>query len=306
MEDNKIRSSEQLLKQAELLVKTVGIPSQPSLVQEIFYLIDMPDISLKKIAGLIAKDVGLTAKLLKTANSPYFGAASKIESVGHALSFIGLENFYELIFTEALKEAMQSYLQDNNHFSIFWKHSMEIAAVGKMLTEKFSLGIGDELTSHYVYLAGLFHDCAIPLLMKKFDNYISLMGMPISNNMLITNDESIHFYTTHSLAGYLVAKSWKLPDAVCNAIRFHHDKRLIDSEDWVSGRLIDIIFVAEHIWQDSRTDIAETELGNMSDSKWYDELYVKVFGQVLQDLSIEENDLEDFALEVYDVLKRGV
>ena len=75
---------------------------------------------------------------------------------------------------------------------------MNVAGMSKLLVEKFKLGVGGSLTEQHAYMAGLFHDCAISLLMKKFNNYSDIVGLPIQNNPLITNDEGIYFYTNHT------------------------------------------------------------------------------------------------------------
>lgn len=63
---------------------------------------------------------------------------------------------------------------------------MNVAGMSKLLVEKFKLGVGGSLTEQHAYMAWLFHDCAIPLLMKKFNNYSDIVGLPIQNNPLIT------------------------------------------------------------------------------------------------------------------------
>ncbi|MCK5077045.1 MAG: HDOD domain-containing protein, partial [Calditrichia bacterium] len=209
-----INSQEMQLKEAQKVVDSVGIPSQPKIVLDIFDLMDKSDSNFKDIAELISKDVSLSAKIIKIANSPFFSPSTPIESIKHALSFLGLENFYQLILSSALQKAMNDHTSQTSNIGIFWSHSMDIAGICKLIVEKFQLEVGDTLTSHYAYLSGLFHDCAIPLLMKRFENYNKVVGLPIQNNPLITNDEGIYFYTNHSVAGYLVAKSWRLPKQV--------------------------------------------------------------------------------------------
>jgi len=295
-----VPDQEQLLIQAQKVVNSVGIPSQPKIVLDIFDLIDRPDTNFRDISALISKDVSLSAKIIKVANSPFFAPASSIESINQALSFLGLENFYQLILSSALEKAMSDHSPEFSDIHIFWNHSMNVAGISKMLVEKFQLGIGDALTEQHAYMAGLFHDCAIPLLMKKYENYSKDIGLPIQNNPLITNDEIIYFYTNHSLAGYLVAKSWKLPKNVCSAIRYHHDERLIDRDDWVSRRLVSILFLAEHLWQD--TKMSELPAGGMELDKTVldDLLYEKILESVLDELSIKPQELDDIKAEIFE------
>jgi HD-like signal output (HDOD) protein len=290
-----------LLEQAQKLVNSVGIPSQPKIVLEIFELIDQPNCSFKNIGELVSKDVGLAAKTIKIANSAFFAPPKPIESVVQAISMLGLDNFYQLILSSALQEAMAENAPEIEGIKNFWSHSVEVAGICKMLVENFNLQMGEKFTEHHAYMAGLFHDCAIPLLMKKFPNYKNVIGLPIQNNPLITNDENIYFHTNHSLAGYLVSRSWKLPKMVCNAIRYHHDMRLIDKNDWVSRRLAAVLFLAEHIWQDTKMT-ATTENDLDPDQASFDEfLYDYVLKDVMEEISLKPQEFEDFKTEVFEL-----
>ena len=100
-------------------MESVGIPSQHKIVLEIFDLIDKPDSNFNSISELISKDVSLSAKILKIANSSFFSPTVPIESINHALLFLGLDNFYQLILSFALQKTISDHTPQSSNIEIF-------------------------------------------------------------------------------------------------------------------------------------------------------------------------------------------
>jgi putative nucleotidyltransferase with HDIG domain len=111
-------------------------------------------------------------------------------------------------------------------FEKFWAHSMLVARVSLHAAKK--IGVSEE----EMYIAGLFHDCAIPLFMKKYPDYEEIFNYSLSTATSINEIEIERYKYDHAQIGYIMAKSWRLPNTVCEAIRHHHtpDIYLIENE----------------------------------------------------------------------------
>jgi HD-like signal output (HDOD) protein len=72
------------------------------------------------------------------------------------------------------------------------------------------------------YLAGIFHDCGVPLLMQRFPSYCNEMRLGAPSGCIDLAEEDRKFNTDHCVVGYLVARHWRLPEFICDAIRYHH------------------------------------------------------------------------------------
>jgi len=103
------------------------------------------------------------------------------------------------------------------------------------------------------YSMGLFNNAGVPLLMQRFDKYNIEMIKESYNGTTdrIIDVENHHLDTNHAVLGYYVAKSWKLPLVVCEAIARHHDvQRIFSNPDSYDAELVNLLAVlkmAEHI-----------------------------------------------------------
>lgn len=245
---SQLLDQEEYIKKAEELVNSIGIPSQPSILTDINREINRPGADLTTISDIVSKDVALAAKLLKVANSPFFGLKEKVDSIQRALSLLGLKSFQRIILASAMRE---SFSGPAPAFEKFWNHSMATASVASHIAGKVEPGLTDQ-----AYIAGLFHDCGIPLLMKKYPEYAQISDYALS----VVNTESLsgktksiigiedeRYATHHCAVGYIVAKSWRLSIPVCQSIWYHHYVNIDIHGDVSAKRLTAIMLLADYL-----------------------------------------------------------
>ncbi len=241
-------SQEEYGKKAEELIKSVGIPAQPQIVMDVNEEINNPNVDLRRISELVSKDVAMSAKLLKIINSAFFGLREEVDSIDRALSLLGLRNFNNIILASSLREALGGH---DPVIEKFWNHSMATATICSKIARKIAFQSVDQ-----AYIAGLFHDCGIPLLMKKFPDYTQIADYALSvvpTESLVGKSKSIigieneRFDTHHCAVGYLIAKSWRLSDAVTQSIWYHHYINIDIHKDRYTKTLSAILLLADYI-----------------------------------------------------------
>lgn len=236
----------EILRTAQDIQKTVVIPAQPQTVMELVKLTNAQNVNVNQIIKVLGKDPALTAKMLKIANSPLFGLGRPVDSIGHALNVMGFRTFQRAVLASALKDIYAhnpSAIRDT-----FWNHS-EIAAC---CCEIIAKHLKPELMQP-AYLTGLFHDCAIPVLLSRFDDYDGLVVKALHYRPDVIPEEDQRYRTNHCVIGYLFARSWQLPESVRTAILRHHDEEP-EYGDPAEARLLSAILrVAEFIIQDYDT-----------------------------------------------------
>lgn len=220
---------------------TVKIPPCPALLQEVAKEARNPDVDLARIAAHVKRDAAMTAALLKLVNSPLYGIRGKITSVPQAISFLGLKTTLNLLNNVALSQSMGD---GSEKFAKFWERSSLCAAVSARIARKiFGLSPDD------AYVATLFHDCGIPVLMQHYPNYRETVIAHSDQGKGIHEVENEHFSTTHAIVGNMLARSWFLPQHVCQTILHHHDSTIFSSISDRIGedvrRLIGIVHIAE-------------------------------------------------------------
>lgn len=206
---------------------------------------DEPDF--KRLESIISADVGISASLIKTANAPYFGVRQRVRSVSEALTVLGLNVSSRAIAGIVLRNSFPNV----PNLERFWDASARIARLSGWLAQRFELR---GLRAEDAYTFGLFRDCGIPVLLRRFPNYdVTLAAANGEQAQSFTAIEEAAVPTNHAMVGCLLAQSWWLPEEICLAIRNHHDLAMLKSADshlpLLSRRLVATAQLAEHIVQ---------------------------------------------------------
>lgn len=226
------------------LIRSYKIPPQPRILKQI----QAADNNIDEIAKIISHDVALSSGLLQTINSSYYGLANNITSIQQAAVLLGLKAVKNIVNCQLLRAETGNY--QNKDLSEFWQTANDVANTAATLVQTLGFGSTDE-----AYTLGLFHNCGIPILMDKYDDYLTTMQTAYSKTGIsITQVENEHYDTNHAVLGYMVSRSWKLPEYLRTAIRDHHNLHRLSFKSNEFGTEADTILailkMAEHISQE--------------------------------------------------------
>ena len=231
----------------EQSIKGIDIPPRPLIIDRVRAAINEEVPNFKRVGELISADVSLAAGLIKTANSPYFGYQSRARSINEALLMLGLDVTCRAIAAISLRQAFPN----SAHYERFWDASAKIAVLSGWLARRLKR---PRLRADDAYTYGLFRDCGIVILLRRFPDY--KMTLHRANNEAVlsfTALEQRELPTDHAVIGCLLAQSWWLPDEICQAIRHHHELASIATADsavpLASRYLFAIGQTAEHLLQ---------------------------------------------------------
>lgn len=204
--------------------KGFSVPAQPELLLALQTLKSEDDPSINDISELIAQDVSVSAKVLKTINSPVYGLARSISDIHQAARYIGVKGIISLVTSSLI---VKSFQQEDCSIALdeFWNNSSNIANtsvfIGKHLKHNLS---ADKLFS-----IGLFHDCGIPVMAMKYADYQDTYEHALKTpSEPLTHIEESVYQVDHATIGYYVASSWRLPRDICQVILCHHDRMQLD------------------------------------------------------------------------------
>lgn len=231
------------------------IPPCPASLTAIMREAKHPAASLSKIANQISRDAGIVAPLLKLANSPFIGLRSKVTSVSQAVNVLGVQSTLNLVQNIALRQSMGGNSQS---FDKFWERSSLSASIAEKVAAKFP-----NLSRDDAYLAALFHDCGIPVLMMKFPDYRETVMAQCKPGKLICDVENEIFSTSHAVVGNMLTRSWMLPPHICKAILYHHDPTVFGSAaENLGEKVCDLIGIVH------MTECITDEHLNVIDKEW--------------------------------------
>jgi HD-like signal output (HDOD) protein len=268
-------------EQLDKILLGITIPPQPQIMVDLQMEQVMPDPDINHIAKLISQDVGLAGTVLKVVNSPFYGLSNKIISIQQAVGILGMNSVVNIVNGISIKSSMSD--EKIKTLTRFWDSAMDVAMTSATLAKAVGYNYPDN-----AYILGLFHNCGVPLLMAKFDNYVDVMIESYTGNYdRIVDFENQQFNTNHAVIGYYTAKSWNLPKVLCDIIAEHHNcRRLYTSKSQESDKatLTSILKMAEHICGSYKILGRQEE-----DHEWND------IGQlVLEFLGFNDYDLDNF------------
>ncbi len=225
----------------------LGIPPYPVILKRFRDESSKDDPDFNRLAEIIMSDVSLSAGLIKTANSPFFGMRKKVRSAHEAIVILGLMTTSSAVAGIILRNSFPTV----PNLERFWDASGRIALLSGWLAQKLSI-VG--LLSEDAYTFGLFRDCGIPVVLRWFPKYQGILEEANQNSeQSFIEVEQSKLPTNHAKVGSVLARSWLLPEEMCSAIRNHHDLAILESDSaevtLPGRRLIAVSQLAEYIVQ---------------------------------------------------------
>jgi len=225
-------------------IRDIGIPPRPTVLAQIQAESAKDEPDFINLARILSQDVGLSASLIKVANSPYFSFGKKVPTVHEAMLVLGLK----LVVNTVAGLALQQVFKHVPNLEDFWNTSASNARAANWLARKIGPKCGIRPEDAYTF--ALFRDCGIPVLLIPFPEYQSTLTAARAERVLsFTQVEDRAMGINHAHVGAEMAANWLLPEEICQAIRHHHDSEVPDAVPERSKALIAISHVAEYLDQ---------------------------------------------------------
>lgn len=195
------------------------LPTLPAIAAHIFKIASNPNSSGNDLTKVIENDPPLTSKLLKIVNSAFYGFPQKIGTVKQVVVILGTEEIMDLSFGLAAAKVFETItLQGPYDPKTLWHHSMGTALIAQNLCKKFP-----EHQKTGAFTAGLLHDVGKIFLMENFPQHYAQIHVDMAkHNLPLFELEEERLGLNHAAIGEFLASNWNLPDALVQAIAFHH------------------------------------------------------------------------------------
>jgi HD-like signal output (HDOD) protein len=258
------------------VMANIDIPTCPEMVSDAMKEGQKDEPDLGRLAEIISGDAAMSAAALKLANSPLFGTSSRVSGVRKAVERLGTKNVVCVVVASALRASVTGL--PAAWIEQFWKRTMLLALASSMIARR-QYGISADAA----YTYALFHDAAVPLMMRRFPNYGEVLDKCHREGIMLNEAEEEYFPCSHPVIGSLLVRNWGLPAILGQAIRFHHEKDAYDLPDrTLPGGALSLIAV---------TQIAEHLLSEILDEDI--EVGSDLFERALAFLGISSEDLDD-------------
>jgi len=200
------------------------LPSLPALYTEIMAKLRNPEVAIQDLTSVIARDLGMTAKILQLINSAFFGPPQRVTNLNVAVSYLGLNMIRSLFLSAHAFSQFEGIELPGYSLERLWQHSLETAVLAKKICmmESKSAFLGDD-----AFVAGILHDTGRFILAANFpEKYRQVIAIAKKEQCNLNHAEKMVFEQTHGAVGGYLLDLWGLPNSIVEAIYFHHEPGL--------------------------------------------------------------------------------
>ena len=195
------------------------LPALPDTVVRVMQLSGNPKAGIADVAKALVSDQALAARVLKLANSAFYGASRRIATVSDAVVILGLRTTRNLVMASGCQELLESEVAGYGlPRGALLRHSLACASAAQALAKRTKYRGVEE-----AFVAGLLHDLGkVVMNLYLRDQFIQVLLQAASGEMTYADAERAVFSFDHAEAGAHLLERWNLPAALVSAVRYHH------------------------------------------------------------------------------------
>jgi HD-like signal output (HDOD) protein len=200
------------------ILQTKCLPPIPDALIKLLEIIQNDEASTGELESVILQDQALAAKVLRVANSAYYGFCGRIITISRAIVTIGYHEVQNLSLCALLLEQFLDKKADQDAQRLLWQHAFTTAKLARGIAQQRPWMNRDE-----AYIVGLLHDLGrMVLMVHSSEEYHRIEALRVERNIPTYLAEK-ELGITHTKVGKWLAIKWHLPDLYHNVMEFHHD-----------------------------------------------------------------------------------
>jgi len=208
-------------KLTALISRARSLPAMPLLYRKLNEMLRDPDVSVRKIGELIAKDVGITAKILQLVNSAFFGLYRHISNPEQAVSLVGLKTLKALVLSMQLFSEFDEKQLPGFPIERLSSHSVATGPIARMIARTHEMP-GEVVDD--AFMAALLHDAGKLVLAEGLGmEYGAVLKAAAEQQVPLWQMERKMIQATHAEVGAFLLGLWGLPNQVVESVAFHHE-----------------------------------------------------------------------------------
>jgi HD-like signal output (HDOD) protein/CheY-like chemotaxis protein len=190
-----------------------ALPTPPKRYQELLDCLRDPEAAIGDVVQILGHDIAMTAKIVKLANSGFFGYREPVQTVDRAVSFIGMEAIAAMVLGQELFDAKNTVTLPGFDLERLGQHSFQTAAWARAvaLHEGFTPAAAEK-----VFLAGVLHDVG----RLVFATRTPPVGADAREKWLQESTQQMESH--HAAVGAYLLGLWGFPESIVEALIWHH------------------------------------------------------------------------------------
>jgi len=227
-------------KRLELLIKNMGeLPTIPSVFLTVNKMLSDPRTSAIDVGQAISGDQVISSKILKLANSAFYGFAGRVNTVPHAIAVLGFNATKNIVLTTSILSTLNLKTPiEGFSLAAFWKHSAAVGAIARLIAVETYAQKKEE-----AFIAGLLHDIGkLILAICAPEEFTNCINVALSKGCLFLDAEKETLGICHTDIVAWINEQWNLPDEIAAVIINHHKNIGISGEH---AKLVAVVKLAD-------------------------------------------------------------
>ncbi|MEK7678851.1 MAG: HDOD domain-containing protein [Deltaproteobacteria bacterium] len=269
-----------------VILRAMEIPVLPVTAQRVLSLMSDSDVSIEKIKRLISTDAGLATKILKVANSAFYGGYRNIENLSQAILRLGLNSVRNIVIAASLKNVYKNFGLTEK---LLWEQTIGSAMAANIIARRTRISDPED-----AFIAGLLHDVGKVVLNNEYpQKFAQVMEKVYNDAVPYSAAEKEVFEFSQRDVGARVVKKWGFPERIELLLKHFDNYDTILNERWMY-ELVTVVTTADRICQKfgigwRRAYNEEVDFGNLPDA-----------------LGLDSGDFNMVSQEVEKGLKTGI
>ncbi len=223
----------------ELLSDKIRLPSPPLIAMKILETVRKDNFTFEDLTGVIELDPALVARVLKTANSPYYNLSSKVTSIERSLAVLGTHAIKNIALSFVICSEFMCGRYKTFDATIFWRHALSSAVAAELTATLVGVANND------IFITALLQDIGIMVMhCSRPQDYQQVFDHRKESQQSLLEIERMVFKCDHQEVGAKLLKSWHLPKEIFEPIQHHHRDRVVPEKYRIPAS---ILFIANDL-----------------------------------------------------------
>ena len=203
---------------ADIVSHIHSLPAMPAVALELLQTLSGSDPDVDALASRIARDQAITARVLRVANSPFYGLQMRVGSIHDAIVVLGFSAVRSLVLTSAVVTTLPISKCAGFSADRFWRHVLGTAVAAQALARPL------RRKPESLFIAGLLHDIGrLVMLSANPEGFARVIQIAAERDCHLVDVEAEIFGCDHTAVGAAIAQHWNFPADIVEALAFHHD-----------------------------------------------------------------------------------
>ncbi len=201
---------------ADIVSHIHSLPAMPAVALELLQTLSGGDPDVDALASRIARDQAITARVLRVANSPFYGLQMRVGSIHDAI--VGFSAVRSLVLTSAVVTTLPAGKCAGFSADRFWRHVLGTAVAAQALARPL------RRKPESLFIAGLLHDIGrLVMLSANPEGFARVIQIAAERDCHLVDVEAEIFGCDHTAVGAAIAQHWNFPADIVEALAFHHN-----------------------------------------------------------------------------------